>query len=137
MRCSTRHETCQTALIDTVRIDQWLHAVRLTKTRADAAAACRGSHVEINSKQAKPASVVKVGDRVEVLVNQRQRIVDVTRLITKRVGAAIALECFEDHSPPPPERDSFRPLFAERDRGAGRPTKRDRRKIDQLRGRRR
>ena len=133
---STRHGACQTALIDSARIDQWLQAVRLTKTRSDAADACRGGHGEINGKQAKPASVVKVGDRVEVLVNQRQRIVDVTRVITKRVGAAIALECFEDHSAPPPERDNLRLLFGERDRGTGRPTKRDRRKIDQLRGRR-
>ena len=51
-------------------------------------------------------------------------------MITKRVGATIAAECFDDRSPPPPERDAFRPLFAVRDRGAGRPTKRDRRQID-------
>lgn len=127
---------CQTALIDTVRIDQWLHAVRLTKTRSDAAAACRGGHVEINGKSAKPASIVKIGDRVEALIHQRRRIVDVTRVITKRVGATIALECFEDHSPPPPEADNRPPVFGVRDRGAGRPTKRDRRKIDRLRGRR-
>lgn len=128
---------CQTASIDTVRIDQWLHAVRLVKTRADAIAACRGGHIEVNGKPAKPASSVKLGDRVEALVNQRRRVVVVERLIDKRVGAAVAVDCYTDHSPPPPERDDFRPLFAERDRGAGRPTKRDRRKIDQLRGRRR
>lgn len=114
-----------------------MHAVRLTKTRADAAAACRGGHVEINGTPAKPASTVKLGDRVEALINRRQRIVDVERLIKKRAGAAIAVDCYVDHSPPPPERDDVRPLFGERDRGAGRPTKRDRRKIDQLRGRRR
>ena len=130
-------DPCQTSLIDTVRIDQWLHAVRLAKTRSDAAAACRGGHVDINGKAAKPASAVKVGDRVEAHLSQRQRIVDVTRVISKRVGASVAAECFDDHSPPPPERDGFRPLFAERDRGTGRPTKRDRRKIDRLRGERR
>lgn len=53
----------------------------------------------------------------------------------KRVGAATAVECYVDHSPPPPERDVTRPLFAVRERGAGRPTKRDRRQIDRLRGR--
>lgn len=79
---------------------------------------------------------MQVGDRVEALVNQRQRVVDVTRVISKRVGASVAVECFDDHSPPPPERDTVRPLFAVRDRGTGRPTKRDRRKIDQLRGHR-
>jgi ribosome-associated heat shock protein Hsp15 len=128
-------EWCQTRRIDSVRIDQWLHAVRLTKTRSDAAAACRGGHVRINGEAAKPASPVRVGDHVEARINQRERIVDVTRVITKRVGAAIAVECFDDHSPAPPEPDAFRPVFAVRDRGAGRPTKRDRRQIDRVRGR--
>jgi ribosome-associated heat shock protein Hsp15 len=117
-----------------VRIDQWLHAVRITKTRSDATAACRGGHVRINGEAAKPSSAVKVGDHVEARVNQRERIVDVTKVITKRVGAAIAAECFDDHSPPPPERDAVRPLFV-RDSGAGRPTKRDRRQIDRVRAR--
>jgi ribosome-associated heat shock protein Hsp15 len=118
-----------------VRIDQWLAAVRITKSRSDAAAACRGGHVRINDEAAKPSSPVKVGDHVEAHVNQRERIVDVTKLITKRVSAAVAVGCFDDRSPPPPEQDAFRPLFAVRDRGAGRPTKRDRRQIDRLRGR--
>jgi ribosome-associated heat shock protein Hsp15 len=78
---------------------------------------------------------VKVGDHVAARVNQRERIVDVTTVITKRVGAPIAAECYDDHSPPPPERDAFLPQFAVTDRGAGRPTKRDRRQTDRLRGR--
>jgi ribosome-associated heat shock protein Hsp15 len=118
-----------------VRIDQWLHAVRLTKTRADAATACRGGHVKVNGKPANPASTVKVGDHVEARLNQRERIVDVVRVIEKRVGAAVALDCYIDHSPPPPERDPYQPMFAVRDRGTGRPTKRDKRQIDRLRGR--
>jgi ribosome-associated heat shock protein Hsp15 len=118
-----------------VRIDQWLHAVRITKTRSDAAAACRGGHVRINGEVAKPSSPVRVGDHVHARVNQRERLVDVTKVITKRVGAAIAAECFDDRSPAPPERDQFQPLFAVRDRGTGRPTKRDRRQIDRIRGR--
>ena len=126
---------CQTASIDSVRIDQWLQAVRITKTRSGAAAACRGGHVSINGASARPSSAVRAGDHVEARVNQRERIVDVTKLITKRVDAATAAECFEDHSPPPPERDdTFQPI-AVRDRGAGRPTKRDRRQIDRVRGR--
>ena len=128
-------EHCQTSRIDSVRIDQWLHAVRITKARSDAAAACRGGHVTINGAAAKPSSAVKVGDHVEARVNQRERIVDVTKVIAKRVGAATAAECFDDRSPPPPERDPFQPLFAVRDRGAGRPTKRDRRQIDRIRRR--
>ena len=127
---------CQTASIDSVRIDQWLQAVRITKTRSGAAAACRGGHVSINGASARPSSALRVGDHVEARVNQRERIVDVTKLITKRVDAATAAECFEDHSPPPPERDDiFQPPVAVRDRGAGRPTKRDRRQIDRVRGR--
>ena len=119
-----------------MRIDQWLHAVRITKTRADASTVCRGGHVRINGASAKPASPVRVGDHVEARVNQRERIVDVTRLIVKRVDAVRAAECFEDHSPPPPEREhNVQPLFAARDRGTGRPTKRDRRQIDKVRGR--
>lgn len=109
--------------------------MRLTKTRADAAAACRGGHVQINGKPAKPATGVKVGDHVEALVGRRQRIVDVRRLIAKRVGATVAVECFDDHSPPPPESEGVRAIFAVRDRGTGRPTKRDRRQIDKLRSR--
>jgi ribosome-associated heat shock protein Hsp15 len=117
-----------------VRIDQWLHAVRLTKTRSDAAAACKGGHVAINGKDAKPATTVQVGDRIEARLGRRDRIVEVRRVISKRVGPQPAAECFVDHSPPPPEREAT-PLFAVRDRGAGRPTKRDRRRIDRLRGR--
>ncbi|MFZ9041270.1 MAG: RNA-binding S4 domain-containing protein [Ilumatobacteraceae bacterium] len=135
---SVRHcdpPTLRSACIESVRIDQWLHAVRLTKTRSDAADAIRGGHVKINGKTAKPASPVSVGDRVVARLNRRERIVEVTRVIAKRVGAAIAVECFTDHSPPPPERDHLTPLFAVRDRGTGRPTKRDRRRIDELRGR--
>lgn len=119
-----------------VRVDQWLWSVRITKTRADAADLCRSGHVKINGKAAKPSSKVLVGDRIEGRVHQLERVVVVTKLISKRVGAAVAVECFEDHSPPPPAREHAPPVF-ERERGAGRPTKRDRRKLDALRGRER
>ncbi len=106
----------------------------MTKTRSDAAAACRGGHVEINGKAAKPASPVKVGDRVEAYLHDRERILEVRNLIVKRVGASLAVDCYVDHSPPLPEREQDVPVF-QRDRGAGRPTKRDRRRLDRLRGR--
>lgn len=93
--------------------------------------------MKINGKTSKPASPVKVGDHIEARLGSRERIVDVSRVIAKRVGAAVAVDCFVDHSPPPPERLPEVAAFAERDRGAGRPTKRDRRDIDKLRGRRR
>ncbi len=120
----------------TPRVDQWLWSVRITKTRAEAAELCRSGHVQVNGKTVKPAAKLAVGDRIETRVHQLERIVVVTRLISKRVGAAVAVECFDDHSPPPPERMLAPPVF-ERDRGAGRPTKRDRRRLDELRGRNR
>ncbi len=122
-------------MTESARVDQWLWSVRLTKTRADAAAACKGGRVEINGKPAKAATKVQLEDRIDARLAGRERKVVVSRVISKRVGAAIAVECFVDHSPPPPERLPEVAVFAERDRGAGRPTKRDRRKIDELRGR--
>ncbi len=109
-------------------------SVRLTSSRPDAAAACRAGRVRINGNLAKPSSAVVVGDRIEARLGDRERIVEVTRLIVKRVGAAVAVDCYTDFSPPPPERNA-QPAFAQRDPGAGRPTKRDRRRIDRLRGR--
>ena len=90
--------------------------------------------MKVNGKAAKPASVVKVGDRVEAYLHDRERILEVGRLIVKRVGAAVAVECFVDFSPPPPEPEHDVPVF-QRDRGTGRPTKRDKRQLDRLRGR--
>lgn len=92
--------------------------------------------MKINGKAAKPSSPVAAGDEIVAFLNRRERIVEVTRVISKRVGAGVAAECFVDRSPPPPERDELQPLFAVRERGTGRPTKRDRRRIDELRGRR-
>ncbi len=120
--------------IESARVDQWLWSVRMTKTRSEAAAACRGGHVKVDGKTAKPASPVKVGDRVEAFLHDRERVLEVRVLIVKRVGASVAVDCFVDHSPPPPTRDESGANF-QRDRGAGRPTKRDRRQLDRLRGR--
>ncbi|MGH8920390.1 MAG: RNA-binding S4 domain-containing protein [Acidimicrobiales bacterium] len=122
--------------METTRVDRWLWAVRLYPTRSAATDGCRGRHVRINGAPAKPASPVRVGDRVEARVHGRQRELEVVRLIEKRVGAPVAADCLVDHSPPPPARDGqpAPPPFA-RDRSAGRPTKRDRRQLDRLRRR--
>lgn len=116
------------------RIDRWLWAVRLFKTRALASDGCRGGHVEINGHPAKAASTVRVGDRVKARVGDRVREVEVVRIIEKRVGAPIAAECLIDHTPAPAPEDRL-PAFEQRDARIGRPTKRDRREIDRLRGR--
>ncbi|MDR3201739.1 MAG: RNA-binding S4 domain-containing protein [Bifidobacteriaceae bacterium] len=126
-----------------VRVDAWLWAVRLFKTRSQAAEACKGGHVRVGGDRAKPATTVAVGDRVTVRGQGRERIVEVRELLVKRVGAPLAAEAFVDHSPPPPPRPDGNPGLGAiggfgtgiRDRGAGRPTKQERRQLDRLRGR--
>ncbi len=118
--------------VETTRVDRWLWAVRIYKTRSSATDACRGGHVRVNGATAKPASTVRVGDRVEAVLHGRQRVLEVARIIDKRVGAPVAGECLVDHSPPPPPRDELFPVFA-RPPGTGRPTKRERRQTDRFR----
>jgi ribosome-associated heat shock protein Hsp15 len=121
--------------MDRVRVDRWLWAVRLTRTRSGAAQACRAGHVQVNGARAKPAAPVKAGDTVRIRVGDRERVVEVARPIETRVGAKLAAACLVDRSPPPPPRDPT-PRQGHRDPGMGRPTKRDRRLIDRTRGRR-
>lgn len=118
---------------ESVRIDSWIWSVRLVKTRSMGAAACRGGHVRVNGERVKPAYSVRVGDEVRLRHAGRERIVVVKRLIRKRVGAPVAAECYVDNSPPPPPREAVAPVGI-RDRGTGRPTKRDRREIERLHG---
>lgn len=117
----------------TVRLDVWLWSARLFPTRAAATAACRGGHVRRNGDPVKAAQKVSVGDELRVRSPGRERIVVVTRILTKRVGAPIAREAYEDHSPEPAPQLLAAP--PRRDRGTGRPTKRERRQLDRLRGR--
>nr|WP_254125551.1 RNA-binding S4 domain-containing protein [Amycolatopsis sp. CA-230715] len=117
--------------MESTRVDRWLWAVRLTKTRPDAAAACRGGHVRVNDRPAKPATTVSPGDEIRARVGQTTRIVEVVRVIQKRVGAADAATCFIDRTPAPPSETSA--PVARRERGAGRPTKRERRVLDKFR----
>jgi ribosome-associated heat shock protein Hsp15 len=112
-------------------VDVWLWAVRIYKTRSAATAACRGGHVRVNRRAAKASTQVKIGDRVEAFV-ERQRVLEVTAVIEKRVGAAVAATCMVDHSPPVPAVKRL-PRVAVRERGAGRPTKRERRELDRFR----
>ena len=117
--------------VESTRIDRWLWSVRIAKTRPDAAEACRGGHVRINGRPAKPATPVSPGDEVRARIGQTTRVVEVLRVIQKRVGAADASTCYLDRTPKPVVADTAQ--FAARDRGAGRPTKRDRRMLDRLR----
>lgn len=118
----------------TVRVDTWLWAVRLVKSRSKATAACRAGRIKVNAKPAKAAHALKVGDSVSYRVDGFDRVVEVTRIIFTRVGAPIAQTCYLDHSPPRPPRLAMAAL-PQRERGTGRPTKRERRQLDHLRGR--
>jgi ribosome-associated heat shock protein Hsp15 len=120
--------------MEVTRIDRWLWAVRLYKTRSEATAACRGSHVRLNGHPVKPATPVREGDRVEARVHDRERVLEIVRVIDARVSASVAAECVIDHSPPPPPRELVAPTFV-RDPAAGRPTKRERRQLDRFRSR--
>jgi len=118
---------------DTARVDAWLWAIRIFKTRSAATASSKAGHVTVNDERAKPAQSVRIGDVVRVRIEGEERVLQVARLIVKRVGAPVAVECYQDLTPPKPPREE-RVLTVIRDRGAGRPTKRDRREIDRLMG---
>lgn len=116
------------------RLDVWLWSVRLFKTRTMATDAVRGGHVRLNNSPVKPARQVKPGDRITIREPGWTREFEVAKLLDKRVGAKIAVEAYVDHSE---ERPAYLSVASgRRDRGAGRPTKRDRRAIDKLMGRR-
>ncbi len=117
-----------------VRVDAWLWAIRLFPTRSAAKAACAAGHVKVNGANAKPAQPVRVDDTVRAITPGGERIVVVTGLLEKRTSAALAVQNYEDHSPPRPPKEQ-RVIVAARERGSGRPTKRDRRRTERLRGR--
>ena len=115
---------------DETRIDRWLCAVRLVKTRPLATRLCEGGHVLVNGSPAKPSTKVRAGARVEALIADRERVIEVVRPIESRVGAPAAATCYVDHSPPvvPVAGPGIVPM-----RGEGRPSKRLRRELERLR----
>jgi ribosome-associated heat shock protein Hsp15 len=113
------------------RIDRWLCAVRLVKTRPLATRLCEAGHVLVNGSQAKPSTKVRAGDRVEALIADRERTIEVVRPIESRVGAPVAATCYVDHTPPPLVREVRPGIMAVR--GEGRPSKRLRRELERLR----
>ena len=117
-----------------VRADAWTWAIRLYPTRVAATAACKAGHVKVNGTNAKPAHAVRPGDTVRAQTPGGERVVVVVGLIDKRTSAAIAVRHYEDRTPTPPPKEA-RPAPIVRDRGSGRPTKRDRRITQRLRGR--
>lgn len=120
-----------------VRLDKWLCAVRIYKTRSDAAEACRTGKVAVNGAQAKPSREMKAGDAVAVrkgIITYSHRVLE---LVSSRQPAAGVPRYMEDTTPQSELDKLVRPretVFISRDRGTGRPTKKERRDIDTLMG---
>ena len=121
--------------VNIVRIDKWLWAARLFKTRSLAADAIKGGKVKVDDNPVKPSREVKVGDVIQVQIEQLHKVVEVKTVVKNRVSAKQVPEVYNDLTPKEEyERIEFmRAYKAEwRDRGAGRPTKKERRMIERL-----
>lgn len=118
-----------------IRIDKWLWAVRLFKTRSQATDACRSNKVTIDDQPVKPSREVHVGDRIQFQTGHMTRIVEVRELLNNRVGAKLVENFLIDHTPEE-EYERLKLMkavnFEYRDRGLGRPTKKERRLIEKL-----
>jgi len=121
---------------DAVRIDRWLLAARIFKTRSLCVGACEGGKVDVNGQTASAHKLVRVGDRVHVTTPAGKRQLIVRGLGIRRLDAESARALYEDVTPPPSPEEIERRRFAPpeiRDPGTGRPTKRDRRELQRLR----
>jgi ribosome-associated heat shock protein Hsp15 len=118
-----------------LRIDKYLWAIRIFKTRSLATEACKAGRVKLNGQNIKPSYVVKVGETYAIQKGIERKVILVTGLLERRVDAKTAVQYYEDHTPVE-ETYGFKSVFQapilKRDRGTGRPTKRDRREIDDL-----
>jgi ribosome-associated heat shock protein Hsp15 len=120
-----------------VRLDKWLWAVRVYKTRSDAAEACRGSAVRLNGSIAKPSAKLRIGDTVVARTKALTRTLQVVGLIEQRIAAALLPEYIDDQTPESEyekarEKRANARVFSHQ--GGGRPTKKDRRDIEKLIG---
>ncbi len=118
-----------------LRVDKYLWAIRLFKTRSLASEACKAGRVKLNGQNLKASYVVKVGDTYQVQKGIERKIVRVIDLLERRVDAKTAVQFYEDLTPVE-ETGAYKSMYQApilmRDRGAGRPTKKDRRDIDDL-----
>jgi ribosome-associated heat shock protein Hsp15 len=121
--------------LDRQRIDKWLWHVRVVRTRSAAAALAASGHVRLNSQRIDAASrIVRAGDVVTVALDRTVRILKVAGFAERRGPAEAARALYEDLSPAPPPPEPERTPVAEREPGAGRPTKRERRAIGRFTG---
>jgi ribosome-associated heat shock protein Hsp15 len=120
-----------------LRIDKYLWAIRIFKTRTLATEACKAGRVKMDGQNIKPSHEVKLGETYHISKGIERKVVKVTGLLTNRVDAKTAVNFYEDKTPVE-ETHGFKSMFhapiLRRDRGTGRPTKRDRREIDDLTG---
>jgi ribosome-associated heat shock protein Hsp15 len=120
-------------LAESVRIDKWMWAVRLFKTRSQATEACRKGRVEIGNLPVKPSREIRVGEIIKIRRQPINRSYKVLALSEKRMSAKLTENFLEDVTPPEeleiPEIQK-QMNWIMRERGSGRPTKRDRRKLD-------
>ena len=121
--------------MDKVRVDKWLWSVRIFKSRSMATDACKSGKISIGEARLKPSFLVKGGETLSVKKNGFDLVIKVKELINKRVSATLAEPCYEDLTPAE-EMAKFKTWFVgktgieRRERGAGRPTKRERRDIE-------
>tara|TARA_B100001123_G_scaffold442643_1_gene586740 strand:+ start:907 stop:1302 length:396 start_codon:yes stop_codon:yes gene_type:complete len=119
---------------DSMRIDKWLWCIRAFRTRSKASAACRANHLQVNGQRIKPASMVRVGDAVSIDYPRYQRTLRVIALLPRRVAAPIAIKHYEDLTPEIEcdklKKHTVAQSVVERERGRGRPTKRERRELE-------
>ena len=122
-------------MADSVRIDKYLWAIRVFKTRGDATDACKGNKVRIGGSPAKPSKEVKPGEVIEIQKGTVRYSYRVIRLLENRVGAQLVPD-YAENLTPQSELDKLRApvetFFISRDRGSGRPTKKDRRAMEHL-----
>lgn len=117
-----------------VRLDKWLQVARVFKTRTQATRACAAGRVAVNGETAKPHRHLAVGDRIELETRGWPRVLEVVELRDRPLPKAEASKVYADRSPPRPEPDAVeRAATPERERGSGRPTKRDRRRLERWR----
>ena len=121
--------------MDEVRLDKYLWSIRVYKTRTEATTACNGGKVRLNGADAKPSKAVKVGDEIVVRKGPVTYTFKVLQLIDKRQGAKLVPQYAENLTPEEELAKLHAPVetfFLKRDRGTGRPTKKDRRQMDDL-----
>jgi len=118
-----------------LRIDKYLWAIRQFKTRTLASDACKSGRVKLDGNNIKPSHEVRIGEVYQVSKGPDRKVVRVTNLLDNRVDAKTAAGYYEDITPVE-QTMAFKSMFhapvLKRDRGTGRPTKRDRREIDDL-----